>query len=260
MEQNRDRYTLLKPLQQPGTYNESCQSVQLSFSFAKMLQKGQIQPLFRPVVCRDYLSDIIHSEWNGMKCNVLGFSYDPKLLTRDSDRTRMVLSSPSAKVMANLDKNLEEVLHKIEKQNSFSPTRIVDLDGGKNFLIEGDPAWQAHTFLIASYTLIMRLCGNKINNLGSWYADAMTVGLTDYSFHETTNGRWRDMLPRLSMFLQQLPTWDKWKPGLADSPSGYVKETDPSCAHTSGVISWCGTQESRYNKHMVSYVDYILDL
>lgn len=209
-------------------YSEAGQTVQLRTALLNKQENGDLKPMFAPVMCRDYYSDLLHSQWAGVGGTVCGFVCDPTKQKIDRDALRLQVKCASACMMANVLANLAGILHPIEKQNGFKETIITPYDK-QNIILEGDPIWLTSSLLMATYTLLIRISGYPIKDVSNWYEEILVGGLGEAHFHNILGGKWKQLIPRLGKFAEIVK---------GQSPCGLTKAHTCNSAHHRGIIGW----------------------
>jgi len=134
-------------------YCENGQSVSVRMAFCNKQEDETYVQMFLPVICRDYFSDILHSEFHQIKVNdIFGFSYDPAKQKIDRDKVRLSLQCESETQFNNIKANVLPLLNPIEDMNGFTRSELYFPEDSKVMIMEGDPKWLASTYLLAAYT------------------------------------------------------------------------------------------------------------
>ena len=137
-------------------YTENDQWITCKYSICEV-KDDTVYPLFKPVLCREYLTDILGKMFKvlGPEDYVYGFNAPTSVPT---DKTRFYFIPWQDN---RLEKPVEEALIPIEKSLGISETKLTVLDNG-HYLIEGDPIWMSHTLLMSWYSAAFRVLSHPV--------------------------------------------------------------------------------------------------
>lgn len=146
-------------------YIEIGQQKKVLFSFCN--KKGNVlKQLFSPVLCRDFLSDVlVAEEWN-KKVSRYAFVYNPARTKIDRDKTRLLLTI-NDEDKNNLINNLD-ILHEIEHNNKLIRTEITHVDDN-TLLVEGSKVWLNSTFSLHLYTFLLKAISYEYEH--NWFEE-----------------------------------------------------------------------------------------
>ncbi len=219
------------PFESAYGYTESGQSVQARMAFLNKVGNTYTE-MFLPVMCRDYLNDILHLEyWKLPEARVCGFSYDGRVPRIDRDQIRLSLQCASASGFAHMVSNLALILHPIETKNNFELTTI-KLPSEKVLILEGDKRWLSSTITLSAYTLMLRIAGLPFTNPNNWIKEISErrVSTQDFTFF---NGKMSTKFPLLLTALAEVAEAIKDNP-----PAGWgMDESIDSVHFKSGLLS-----------------------
>jgi len=219
------------PFQSAYGYQESGQSVQARMAFLNKVGNVYTE-MFLPVMCRDYLNDILHLEyWKLPKATICGFSYDGRVPKIDRDKVRLSLQCASQAHFDNMKAQLARILHPVETQNKFELTTIYQ-PTEKVLILEGDSRWLSSTITLSTYTLLVRISGLAFVNIDNWFEEIASgkhkTGDRVF-FQDRLTQPMRNILQRLSRVAETF----KGQP-----PAGWDQDSPIDTVHfQSGLIS-----------------------
>jgi len=155
-------------------YTENGQAVEVRYAFVNKVGNTYTE-MFLPVMCRDYLNDILHAEfWGSPSFHIYGFTYDSSKQHIDRDRLRLSLHNVSESAFVAMEQNILKMLHPIEDRSGFIRSVLLK-PNEKTLIIEGDPKWLCSTYLISLYTFVIRMSGlQSIKEPLNWLAECTT--------------------------------------------------------------------------------------
>lgn len=202
-------------------YEEIYQNKQIKFSFVN--KKGDdYHEIFSPVLCRDFLNDVLVAEETGEEFSIYKFKYDPTVSKIDRDKLRMAVYINKAD-FNNVVKNLH-ILNEIESKNKLKPTKFYGLEEGI-FLLEADKFWLKSTFLLSFYTLMIRVLSYELKD--NWIASITSVWTNESKYVNAI----KDNLP---VFLS---SFKKVFKGKLKSVHGYDKLSHRDLHNNTGIVS-----------------------
>ena len=213
-------------------YYESRQAVGIRFTFLNKLKQGVYRPIFRPVLCRDYLNDILHAEHFGKSITnpIFGFVYDVKKQKIDRDKTRFLLSLSTPELFQTVLRTMPPLLNSVEKEIGWELSKVFPDEKYCHILLEGDSRWLRSTFLLSIYTLLCRFSGydkTSVKEIQQYLKRYMTY---DTMFFDYTDGN-------LSKSLKYLNDIFNLYENSSMSPSGFYAGADIGEVHSySGIL------------------------
>ncbi len=178
-------------------YYESRQAVGLRFSFLNQKGPNLYQAMFAPVLCRDYLNDVLHAEYFNKRVGpVFGFSYNPAEQQIDRDKLRMGLFVDQ-QLFEVLREHLLAMLHSVEKQAGWQLSSGSFNEKTLQILVEGDSKWLRSTLHLSLYTLLCRLSGYGCSSVQQAKQLVRKQAVSDVLFFTHTNGNLEKALANL---------------------------------------------------------------
>lgn len=133
-------------------YLEIQQQHRLLMAYANVDEANKtVTEQFSPIVCRDFLGDVLFAEENKTKISIYHFKYDPEFQKIDRNYLHLLLSDNFRKEMEG---NLP-LLHQMEARNGLKKTELIPLE--KHLLVKADPFWLKAVWLMSAYTLCLKL-------------------------------------------------------------------------------------------------------
>lgn len=168
-----------------GHLNEAMQYKKVNFVSVRE-EDGKLIGIHPPVLCRDYLGDILYvTKMNKEQAYVYGLQYKKD---RDGplqlDRTKLVMIfNEKSKDKETLFRNIN-ILWELEKQCGLKTTELTELD--KNTLyVRGSKRWLDNNFTYSFYTFMLRaLCYQQIKDQKEWYLAVQDMANKEYSATE----------------------------------------------------------------------------
>lgn len=192
-------------------YSEIHQDKQISFSFVNR-KADVLTEMFSPILCRDFLNDVLISEYTKKKCNIYNFSYNPEKQQIDRDKLRLLLYV-NKKDYKNIENNIS-IIRAIEKENKLTLTKLYKVEEDI-YLLEANKYWLKSTFLLSFYTLMIRVMSYKFDNIEYFVEEMKEIN--------TNEGRYiKDIYPNLNKFLDSFKKVFKGKPHVV----GYDMEAE----------------------------------
>lgn len=139
--------------QKPKEYlNEIFQSLDIKFSFVNK----DLEEITTKAKCRDFLIDVLLSNFYNKPVDIYGFKYDFKKDPYDLDTLSLLLTFPSV-ACKNIFLSRVKELNIIEKSIGVSTSVIYKVKGYSNQLvIEADKLWQSAPYKISLYTFYIK--------------------------------------------------------------------------------------------------------
>jgi len=222
----------------PYGYCENGQTVEVQFAFLHKTAPLKYQELFFPVMCRDFLGDLLHWQHFKIKDQIYRFSFDPAKTHLDDTATRLSVRSASISAFTHIQAHLLDLLHPIEKKNNFKLSKLyIGQPNEKVLVLESDKEWQDNTVAIASLTALIRLLGYGVSP-SSWVKEIETktgVDYTDKSFAQ--NQSWLSYLDHMKERHQK-------RRDLGVSPSGWLEFVNKHQVHEGSGINGIGNYTS----------------
>jgi hypothetical protein len=154
---------VIKTVLNSGTkYYEIQQTAALRFAFVNKTDETTVRQVFAPVMCRDFLGDVLYSEREKRTAEIFGFKYDPNEKKIDRDVTRMSISFPSQEHLGFFKEHLFW-LHQLEEANGLSLTKVIETDEKEILIVEGDTWWMGGIWRISAYTFFLRIMTYKMD-------------------------------------------------------------------------------------------------
>lgn len=205
-------------------YAEIGQNSSTRFAFVSE-DEGKFTELFYPVKCRDFLGDVVFSNYYDKKVDIYYFTFHTKL---DQDHTKLSLFTPDENEHKLILDNLP-YLWKIEDQNNLSRTEIITIDKNTDILY-ADSFWQTKIWAISLYTHIIRCLGRKdLPNL--FEVDGQYSREKSYRY-QIGMQNWKKLTENLLQIA-----------AMTDEPTGYGEEEFSGKIHNStGIASLFGKQ------------------
>lgn len=202
-------------------YSEIGQQKPIKFAFANAVG-NEIREIFSPVLCRDFLGDVLHAEESNKPASIYGFSYNPTTSRIDRDSTRLVISNISAKDFDCFRANAP-ILEQLEFKLNLVPTKWQEVD--KHLYIEGSPRWQEAVYLISFYTYLLRVMCYPLGQ--DWMKDVAALKTNEGSyFRSVTEKKFITMAENLFNILEPFTNVHGWKNdahiGVIHDMSGFV--------------------------------------
>lgn len=142
------------------------EGVKTGFAFGFLNQNLETVMPISP--CKDYLSDVVHSEKYGGRVQAYGLDYTKQNIFNDWAYIAIKVEDNDFEKQ-QLNKNYSKIqllLNEIEAEIGLKPTSIT-----KNiddlFLVKLDPQWCQSNYLISIYSLFIRN-GYKYDGSGAW--------------------------------------------------------------------------------------------
>jgi len=182
MKEVKEGFKVLTPKKQRGGhYTQSLQPKLVLFSWAKAVDENTVEQLFKMVMCRDYLGDVLWVEEHERELSIYGFHWTPADPKLDKDKTRLLIQTQQETDFALIFRNLD-ILHNIEKKNKWNLTRLVP--SKDNFiLVEGDINWSSSIPLISLYSYLIKVCTFEYKDTSDWLKE-----LPKMKFERSMNG------------------------------------------------------------------------
>lgn len=154
----------MKPLieHKKAYFDELFQANSIKFAFVKETKKNFIQQ-HSPVLCRDFLNDVLLAEHLNSTVTYYKFTWNPEVDRIDRDSTKIYMSFPKKEQLNKLKENIS-FLNDVEFINGFKRSIILDIDDFSCIII-GSNKWTTYTWCISLYTYILKaLSLNKPEN------------------------------------------------------------------------------------------------
>lgn len=219
--------------------NESPQSYAVRMCFVHRVNDEHYERLHVTVKCRDYLGDILHSEFTGESFSIYGFTTAPKNYKIDRDAVRLYLNFPSAELCDQFKAHLP-LLNRVEKSNKLTPTSYKVVTSTE-LIVEGDSKWMDGVFYISLYSYLLKCMAYRYEKEDNWLEELAKKG--------DIEGRYLAQLsvPRFSKLLQSIKKLPK-----PATPSGWAKDVSESHVHSASGFMSCMTQAYEANEMCVA--------
>lgn len=152
------------PANENATYAQEIQTHSISFTFVNKVQDS-VHGIFSPVICRDFLGDVLYAEFFKETVSIYGFQYNPQYKHIDRDKLRLVIQG-IAKHLDTIQANLQ-IIHNIEDMHGLEKTTISRINH-TTALLEADPKWLLTIYLISYYTYIIKCMSYEFNSIKDW--------------------------------------------------------------------------------------------
>lgn len=143
-------------------YCEIFQKHAVRMAFVNKKEK-ECKEIFAPVLCRDFLGDVLHSEKTNHNVFIYQFRYNPKEQKIDRDKTRLSLHFPHHEMRENFVNNMQW-LNSVERINDITQSQIQETSLKECLVIEGDPFWLGAIWRISLYTFLLKVCTYEFKN------------------------------------------------------------------------------------------------
>jgi len=182
MKEVKEGFKVIAPKKQRGShYTQSVQPKLVLFSWAKAVDEDTVEQLFKMVMCRDYLGDVLWVEEHERELNIYGFHWTPTDPKLDKDKTRLLIQPQREEDCDFIIQNLD-ILHNIEKKNKWSLTRLVT-SKDRFILVEGDINWSSSIPLVSLYSYLIKVCAFEYKDTSDWLKE-----LQEMKFEKSING------------------------------------------------------------------------
>lgn len=150
--------------------SEIFQSVEIKFSFGRIIGPGEVEQVHEFVKCRDFLGDVIYAHKNDVTTSIYGMTFDPKKQAIHDDHLVLLLKFPSKDMVKTFRANTE-IIDQCNRNNKVMPMGIEETEDDKILLTFSDRAWQRNMPLLSYYTFLMKVMGYKLDKPENWMAE-----------------------------------------------------------------------------------------
>lgn len=152
---------VLEPPEKNMKYGEIYQQLKVKFSFVLNKGPGVFRMAFPYINCRDFLGDALWAKEKKKVFHLYGFSFNPEEIVLQPPCS-LAVQFPATMLYENFNSNLP-LLHKLEKENGFKPTKVFSTDKKNEYIVIGDKGWVAKTPLISFYTFLIKIMSFQAN-------------------------------------------------------------------------------------------------
>lgn len=150
--------------------NETRQSIDYRFAWARKVSPGEYQLCHPWVKCRDYLHDAIVWKMWGEQHEQYGFTYDPNNDPPVSLKSCILAVTSNRPNFLSEVKRGKKILNILERETQFpSLSKILEINS-KIVIFKGNAEWLSSTYLISLYSLLIRLSAQEFikNNFSTF--------------------------------------------------------------------------------------------
>ncbi len=219
-------------------YNENQQPQGVRFS----MLDSKLNELFPPVLCRDYLCDVIYCEEKQKPIEVYGFNYQP--ISKDRLYRGLLVQFGTSKLIDAFN-NFLPLFWIIENRNNIANTAIQRTERENVFLFHTSDFWFRTPPLMSLYSWLIRLGTYPIEfddkSVVSWFKALSlypnrTRELMTVSYYRNKLEYWLRNLPG-TLLLRYSQEYNK-------VITEYERQGDPKLIHNAlGILSWLDHKE-----------------
>lgn len=144
------------------------------------------------VLCRDFLVDTYSFAKENKDFGIYGFSFKGSKMQPDWNSCNIMMKFDSPASRENFLTHVEQILHKIEKQNKIDPTVIFSIAGDdNNLVVVGDVKWLQNCLTFSLYSLLLRCMCYKYDGSKDW--------ITVFSKMHSSDSKYIASVPRKTL-------------------------------------------------------------
>ena len=129
--------------------------------FCLVLLGSKNQALHTPFMCKDYLQDILWSEFTGRDADAYGLTWKKGTVKIQKPRHKIALLGGEVELVDKVQ-FLEKILNTFEVAQGFKKSRVHPTDNPKIIVVDFSNEWFACGPLISAFTTIIRISGSYL--------------------------------------------------------------------------------------------------